>query len=476
MLIRALDLNQGNRAGGELSRRRFLAKSSKVLFVSLLGNSALENVLAKQSNAKPNILYLLCDQWRGQAIGCAGDSNAITPNIDKLAGQGVRFSHCYTNQPLCTPHRAMLMSGKYPTRTGVYENNILLRPEENCIGDVFSKAGYGTGYVGKWHLDGGEKPGRVKHTQGWQYFSGFNRGHHYYDGEAVYWEKDKKHALGDGVYQPDDQTDRAMKWITKQTQKQRPWFMMLSWGAPHTPYRELPEKYLNMFDPDKFELRPNVKANKNWDIKQLRQELQGYYGHIKALDENAGRLMKFLEDNNLAENTIVMLTADHGDMLLSQSRLYKGVVWEESINVPFIARWPKGIPAGKTVDKLLAGIDLFPTLCGLCNVEVPDGKDGEDYSHLLRGESGPERGSVFITHGKDKWRAVRTKQYTYCWNFDQTNPALLYDNQRDPYQKENIAYQADARGITEKMHLLLFDWLIKVEDPLAAKLKKQMSV
>ena len=456
------------------TRRDFLKRSATAVGSSLLAGPLVASAAAGEEQSRPNVLYLLTDQWRGQALGCAGDPNAETPHIDKMATEGIRLTHCYSNQPLCSPHRSMLMSGRFPTRTGMYKNSILMPPGEYCIAEHFGNAGYATGYIGKWHLDGEgggwnvEKPGEVKHTQGWQYFSGFNRGHRYLNRDGVYWENGEKHEIPKDVYQPDHQSERAMDWITKQTEANKPWFMMLSWGPPHTPYREIPQKYLDMFDPDKLKLRENVEFRK-WDEKKLRENLQGYYAQCKALDDNTGRLLKFLEDKGIAENTIVILTSDHGDLLCSQGRLYKGEPWEESINVPFIAKWPGRIPAGRTSDKLLSSIDLYPTLCGLCGVSVPSGKDGQDYSHVLLDKPGPESDRVYLTHGEDKWRGVRTRRYTYAWLADSGRCYVLYDNEKDPCQMNNLRAEPSAQKLKKKMHAMMVELLKEADDPLAEK-------
>jgi len=163
-----------------LTRRSFLRAGVAGLDAAALTKSAAaENEFS--SAGRPNILYVFADQWQGQALGCAGDPNIQTPHLDHLATEGIRFTQCCSNTPLCSPYRAMLMSGRYPTRTGVYGNNILLPPDEYCIAEHFADAGYAKGYVVKWHLDGDASPGNVRYRQGWQYWAGFNRGHRYFD-------------------------------------------------------------------------------------------------------------------------------------------------------------------------------------------------------------------------------------------------------------------------------------------------------
>lgn len=440
--------------------------------------------------ARPNILFILADQWRGQALGCAGDPNLDTPHIDRLAAGGVRFSRCCSSSPVCSPYRAMLQSGRWPTRTGLYYNSLLLPPEERCLAEVFGDAGYATGYIGKWHLDGdsglgvrkgGDRPSNwqrlpennVRHRQGWQYWAGFNRGHRYFD--AAYWTDSPDAILiPKGAFEPDHQTDLAMKWIGERKETGQPWLMTLSWGGPHTPYTA-PEKYMKMFKPDEFELRPNVRESPRGDEKKARQDLHGYYAHAKALDDNLGRLDAFLEANGLTDNTIVILTADHGDLHFSNGLNFKGKPHEESINVPFVARWPQGFTnAGRTTDALLGSIDLYPTLCGLCGVPIPDGRDGVDRSDLLRGRTEQGAEDVLLTISEPEremgWRGLRTDRYTFAVRNGAGESWVLFDNREDPYQMNNLAKNPAHEATRKELRARLAQRLLNVDCPLAERI------
>ncbi len=470
-------------------------------FLSILVTAGLSTANTSQADSRtstdgslPNVLIIHPDQWRGLALGSAGDVNANTPNLDKLAREGIRFSNCYSNTPLCTPSRAMFQSGRYPTHTGIYKNNLLLSPDEYCLAEHFAEHGYATGYIGKWHLDG-PAVGMVTHTQGWKYFSGFNRLHPYLGGSAEYWEGTERHRLVEGVYQPDDQTDRAINWINNQTQTNRSWLLFLSWGPPHRPFRQVPEKYLDMFDPNKLVLRPNVPEISKppegtpkgvWHeyetvngVSGIRSNLQGYYAHMKALDDNVGRLLEFLELRQISDNTIIVFTSDHGSILFSHGYAAKDVPNEEEINIPLIVRWPKGIPAGRVSNELIGTIDFYPTLCGLCELPVPPEKDGVDLSHILRGRKGQSRESVYLTFGmrdgmpdlpSQGWRGVRTARYTYAYDIISNKPWVLYDNENDPLQMKNLVDE-DHRDLLISMHKLLIEWLKSVDDPLAEELQ-----
>jgi len=448
----------------QATRRQFLkatgAAAGLVMWPGALGR---EVEAARSDSSRPNVLFVLADQWRAQALHCAGDPNIKTPHIDELARRGVRFTHCYSNSPLCTPFRSMLMSGRYTARTGVWKNNILLPPDELCIAESFGQAGYRTGYIGKWHLDGAAKPGSVRHRQGWRYWAGFNRGHNYFEG-VYFRDADTKVEVPEGVFEPDHQTDLAINFITERSGDDAPWFLMLAFGGPHQPYKA-PDQYMEMYNPDTLKLRPNVSKMK----KSERKALAGYYAHATNLDHNIGRLVAHLKEQGLTEETLVVFTADHGDMHRSQGERFKSKPWEESIAVPMVAAWPGMIPRGREEDALFASIDIYPTLCGLCGVEIPEDKDGCDFSHLFLGKAGPRRDDVHLTIGSpemdEAWRGVRTDRYTYAWYAKRDQGYVLYDNKKDPYQKKNLNDEPAHRKLQEKLHTLTMRNLKAIGDP-----------
>ena len=371
-------------------------------------------------------------------------------------------------------------------------------PDEYCIAEHFAKAGYVTGYIGKWHLDGFDNTkleiarrqgnhlqhefNNVEHKQGWQYWAGFDRFHSYWGRGFVYWEDGRKVVIPPKTeLESDHQTDLAMKWIGQQ--QNNPWFMMLSWGPPHTPYHDMPRKYLDMFDPAGFKLRPNVRYRKQLDGTPLdeqycRKELHGYYalGHI--LDLNVGRLMEFLRSNGLEENTIVIVTSDHGDLHMSHSLRSKGQPHEESINVPFIVRYPAKIGSGQINNTFFGSIDHYPTLCGLAGLDVPEGKDGIDLSGQVLYQTGKKREQAFLFCGwPDKgfgWCGMKTQDCTYAWLrrtrvkkawTGRGRAYVLFNNKDDPYQMTNLVKEKGSRQLCRKMHGLLVDTLRDLKDP-----------
>ena len=243
----------------------------------------------------------------------------------------------------------------------------------------------------------------------------------------------------------------------------------MSWGPPHNPYEHVPERYKELYSPEEIQLRPNAV-----DTPATRKDLSGYYAHITALDENLGRLMAALDELGIADDTILVYTSDHGDMLGSHGHVRKERPWEESARIPFMIRWPRRIPAGITRDTLLSLVDFMPSMLSLCDLPIPEGVEGIDLSEAMLGNTIDEPQSVFLgvpLHGSEgfqfgirEWRGVRTHSHTYARHFDGSG-WLLYDNDNDPYQLNNLIDDQDSQVIRTELEAELQEWLTQVNDP-----------
>src|SRR5581483_4775560 len=323
-----------------------------------------------------NVLFILADQWRSSAFSHAGDPVVETPHFDQLVSQGIRLSRMYASNPVCTPNRSCIITGRYSHQHGMTHNNIMLPPNETSVADLFSRAGYATHYVGKWHMDGAGRPGFVPpgwRRRGFQTFEGFNSGHYYPTG-ARYFTNDGK-LLWPDVYEPTYQTDLAMTFIKRNLD--HPFYCYLSWGPPHAPYR--PPKDWDRYDPAKLKWRPNVPEETRNDPR-TRRWAAGYYGSCAALDHELGRLMRFLAESRLAERTLVVFTSDHGDMLGSHAAYHKSKPEDESLHVPLFMRLPGRIPERQTTPVLASSIDLAPTILSICGVKRLPNATGRDLS------------------------------------------------------------------------------------------------
>lgn len=429
---------------------------------------------------RPNLIFIFADQMRGMAMRCAGDPNAITPNMDRMAENGVIFTHAYANCPVCTPSRACILTGRYPLRNRAVTNDIPMPEDEITFGEILKQNGYHTGYVGKWHLDGVPRDiftPKGKRRHGFDLWAVWNCAHDYFNGKLYFDDPIPIQLEG---YEPIAQTDVAIEFIKAHSED--PFCLFLSWGPPHDPYSQVPNKYRELYEPDRLILRPNV--NMDVDISNLpvmktdyeygtRRMLADYYSAITALDEQLGRIIDVVQNLGLFEKTIIVFTSDHGDMLLSQGSVKKQQPYEESINIPLIVCWKDHIVEGSTADVLFSTVDFLPTLLSLMGVECPSDVDGHDLSWAMLGETGYEPRSVFLTDlvpmdegirlGINEWRGVRTKRYTYA-RWLNGEGWVLYDNLADPYQLNNMIHDKLAEPLKHELEEELQLWMKTTDD------------
>ena len=418
---------------------------------------------------QPNVLFVFADQWRAQATGYNGDPNVRTPNLDRFAGESVNFPNAVAGCPVCSPYRASLMTGQYPLRHGVFVNDVPISPDGPCLAECFNAAGYATAYIGKWHIDGHARSAFVppERRLGFEFWQGCECTHNYH--HSLYYADTPEKRYWDG-YDADAQTRRAQRWIERHDLR-RPFLLMLSWGPPHAPYETAPERYRQLYDAERLQLRANVPEAA---AEQSREQLAGYYAHITALDASFGDLLSTLRDLGIEDETIVVFTSDHGDMLGSHGRWKKQVPWAESLRVPFLLRYPAAFGReARTVPAVLDAPDVMPTLLGLCGIDVPDSVEGADASPALRGQPVDELDAALLglpypfhqwnrQRGGKEYRGVQTARYTYVR--DLTGPWLLYDNDADPYQHENLCNDPAHQAVQAELDDVLTRKLRRIGD------------
>jgi arylsulfatase A-like enzyme len=420
------------------------------------------------SHPRPNIVLVLADQLRYQSCGYAGDPLARTPNLDALAKESVSFTNAVVSMPVCAATRASLFTGKYVTSTGMVINELRLNPNHRCLAHCLTDAGYETGYIGKWHLWANQLghhhdpknsyippgPYRLGFDGHW---AAYNFHHEYYN---AYYHTDSSERIsyGEGVYEPDGQTDMAIDYLRQQSEGDSPFALVLSYGTPHDPWtpENVPPEYYAMFQDVEFPMSPTYRPENDdpygdaWsDIPKDREKIQNwkraYYAMTANLDWNVGRLQTALDEFGLAENTVFVFSSDHGEMFGAHGRMKKNIFYDEAARVPFLVKWPGVAIAGSTCDACLNSVDVMPTLLGLAGAEIPADVEGMDLSHCVRGETGPEPEFAFLQNtgacaawqNGHEWRALRDKQYTYAvYRVD--GKELLFDNQADPYQARNL--------------------------------------
>ncbi len=382
-------------------------------------------------------------------LGYEGNTQVRTPNLDRLATEGVQFQ-AVANCPVCTPARSILLTGKYPHRTRTAVNDVPLPESEDTIAKILAGRGYYTGFVGKWHLQGGKRePGFVPpgpRRFGFEFWAANICSHDYF--HQHYFRDDPKPIPMEG-YDTIGWTNLALEFLEKAEQRKKPYCLFLEYPAPHNPYL-VPPGFEGMYDAASVHLRKNWEkgAKQNGGAK----ELAGYYAAIACLDREIGRVLAKADDN-----TIVVFTSDHGDMLGSHATFLKRKPWEESVRVPGIVRWPAGFAGNKKSDGPFSHVDVVPTLLGLCGIPRPRGLDGFDYSQHLRnlehrGPSYARLMSYTSTEANEfgPWRGLRNAEHKYATFHDR--PWLLYDLQNDPYESNNLVDDPKYHNLIRLMH------------------------
>jgi arylsulfatase A-like enzyme len=425
---------------------------------------------------RPNVLFILADQLRASSLPAYGESQIETPNLDKLAADGVTFTNTISSCPVCTPYRSMLLTGRHPQSTGHLINFMITRHDEIGIGDAFARAGYRTGWVGKWHLHTGSFPqingpdyvpeGRDR--LGFQYWRGYNFHTDYFDGTVN--RDDWRYEHWEG-YETDALARYAMEFMDEVGDE--PFCVFVSPHQPHVTG--------GAFAPDKYyERLPEVLALPENVSEELRDtSLEAYRDYLAmtlTLDDMVGELLDYLDEKGLRENTLVVFTSDHGTQMGAQGwwPWNKKLPYEESLLVPMFVRLPGVFKAGTTCDALTAPVDFFPTLCGLCGVPAPRSIEGHDLSDAWQGKPGAfEQDAVFtMNFTKDynhlqegeEWRGVRTKTAAYAeWLSGLTE---LYDLVNDPLEQTNLAGRDDAASLQAEMAARLAALMAKRGDRL----------
>lgn len=423
---------------------------------------------------KPNLLFVFADQLRACSVGFAGEEPVITPHIDRCAREGAIFTCAISPLPVCTPYRGSLITGRTPLSTGLVINDIPLKTTETSIAHVLNAAGYDTAYIGKWHLDGANRPAPVPpgpRRQGFAYWMGANFEHNY--DRSAYTDNEGRLATWPG-FDAEAQTSHAIEYLKKRN-PERPFGVFLSWGPPHHPYRTVPSRYLDMYDPEAIAARPNC-------AQVPRRDLWGYYAQTTFLDDQFARLMAALDGLGVKNETIVVFTSDHGDMHGSHGVYKKQWPWDESVKVPFVLRFPGVVPSRAVLDFPFSVIDVMPTLLGLMGLPIPTPVEGTDLSAFIRRERDDPPPSVLLMNpcpfsigdprGEDQvprfrgmrmeYRGVRTSRYTYVRTIDQ--PWLLYDNVNDPYQMENRIGDPKFKAIRHDLDAMMRAHLGRLKD------------
>lgn len=440
---------------------------------------------------KPNIVVLMTDQQRWDTLGCAGNAKIRTPHLDALAQSGVRFTNACTSSPICVAARMSFITGHRNGKTRYVTNWPLTGPvpELPTIMSLLLKAGYWTQGVGKMHF----------------------RGRHYGFRNLLTMEEGGKYAVDDDYisyvrrcglrtrfpkglrdllyYQPQTSgiplehhhstwvADRSLDFLRehRRYRKNTPFFLWSSWIAPHPPFAPC-EPYDSMYDPKDMNMPVNCErpaaslVSSLWghrarlddahhDPDRMRRIRALYYGMISHLDDSIGRILNFLSELGYAENTVVLFTSDHGDMLGDHGLSQKNCPYEPAVRIPFLLRWPGLTEAGRVCDDLVGLTDVLPTLIRGLGLEYPEQAHGRLAGDNLLGAAGGglagKREAFFIDYGsgQERWIAVRTRTHKYAL-FAENGKEELYDLEKDPWETQNLAGNADL----ERFRGMVLEW------------------
>ncbi len=469
-----------------------------------------EKQVAKPMEKAPNLLFIFPDQFRNAAVGINDQDPVHTPHMDKIAREGLVVNNAISNYPLCSPYRAMLMTGKLPYNNTVLSNcnsnryafNNSWQKEDVSFSDVLVANGYNAGYVGKLHLTSpapipgldsviwdAYTPMEERHGFGfWYSYGTFDQHHkpHYWVNEAP---EEQLHYVEE--WSPIHEADVIIDYINNRGQgirdPDKPFAMFWSVNPPHPPYPLVPEEYLSRYADQPIEellLRGNIGSSSEKQqldfhpgatgdgVEAAEKHVREYFAMVTGVDEQIGRVMEALEANGLADNTIVVITSDHGEMMGSHGLMSKNIWFDESINIPFIIRWPDKIKGNQRSDIFISATDVMPTMLHLLGAKtgLPDNLDGRDLSeYLLRNsEDGPDSAIYYYIEQGDAasgHRGIKTSQNTFviAVGMDGQIREFMYDNINDPFQQTNLLEEDGPRR--EKLRERLLRQLEEKEDP-----------
>ncbi len=428
----------------------------------------------------PNLVFIFSDQQAFDMLGCYGNDQIITPNLDGFAKEGVRFTHCFSNSPVCTPYRGMLMSGQQPLFNGAFVNDKPLVPGHGKkFAEVLRDAGYNTAYVGKWHLQGGDRNRPIPKGEmryGFDELFATNNCHvDFRAGKCFYWNEEGQKSFFD-KWEVYGQTDQALAYLDSRKDAEKPFALFVSWHPPHDwgkfkgedglmHYRyDAPDELMAMYNRDSIKMRPGVE-----NTPDRRRMYHGHMAMTTGVDIAFGQLMDKLDELKLDKNTIVVFTSDHGDMLeFSDAILPKQYAHDYSSRVPFIMRWPGKIDPGSKTGLLFSSLDIMPTIIGLMGLDVPVECHGKNLGEaiLTRDENAVESIPVWL-YEANNYRGIITRDYTFSTKEGGTEPSLhnvLFDRKNDPYQLTNLFDDPAMASVKEKLWAQTREWMAGYND------------
>lgn len=434
-----------------------------------------------EKKERPNILIILTDQHTNDALSYLGNPNLHTPAMDRLAGGGVFFTESYCTSPVCGPARSSLITGRMPHETGVVWNSTHIDPAYPNVGQIFQQAGYNTTWAGKWHL-----------PQGYPAQSNMDS----ITGFKVLPFQSLEESWDTGAATDEPIAEATVNYINNY-KEEKPFLLAVSFHNPHdicyVPRR--PEQYAKAHEidtlpplPPNFEIAPDepeviqekrlmdhygdeLLLAKDYSEDDWRAYLYHYYRFTEMVDQEIGKVLDALRANNLEENTLIVLTSEHGDGGAAHHWAAKLSFYEEASTVPFIIQWKGHIPEGVVNrDQLVSGMDLTPTLCDYAGIANPPDFTGKSLRPVLENPRTTLRDYLVVELEDDKEdstrhaRMIRNQRYKYnLYNQGQRNEQL-FDLWKDPGEMQNLAYESNYQAIKSELAKALTNWKSQTND------------
>lgn len=457
---------------------------------------------------RPNILFIMSDDHASHAISYYGSRINTTPNIDRIGQEGMRFDNCFCTNSICAPSRAAILTGQYNHVNGVKTLVDPLDGRRMTYPQILQQAGYQTAIVGKWHLGHGEP----YDPTGFDYWNVLPGQGDYHNPELIEMGTTRTYE----GYVTDIITDLSLDWL-RQTDRDRPFMLMCHHKAPHRPW-EPDEKHAKLYEdidipePDTFDddyrTRSQAAAQAEMRIEQLNEidtkgkppegltpeqekrwkyqrYIKDYLRCIASVDDNIGRLLDYLDEEGLAENTIVIYTSDQGFFLGDHGWFDKRFMYEESLRMPFLIRYPREIQAGSTPQDMILNVDFAPTFLEYAGIDIPQEMQGASIRPILQGMT-PDgwRTSMYYRywmhldadHRVYAHYGIRTHEYKLIYYYgealgatgsrdESTTPEWeLFDLTRDPNEVNNVYGQAEYEQVTDQLKQELRSLILEVKD------------
>lgn len=471
---------QGMRTGSSRSSHCALS-----LLLLLCVGAVVQVKAQRPATTKYNLVSIVTDDQAAWSVGAYGNRESRTPNMDRLAREGVKFTNAFVASPVCSPSRAAFLTGRYGTELGITdwiapneaEGGMGLPPGTITWPQILQQHGWRTALIGKWHL--GEQSQFHPTRRGFDHFYGFLGGGNQPMNPTL--EVNGRQQKLSGSL-PDLLTDDAIQFV--EGNRNQPFALLLHYRAPHTPYGPVPAEDYAPFS----ELDPTVPQSRGLDIRQVKQWTREYYASVHSVDRNLGRLFARLEALGLMDKTIVMFTSDHGYNIGHHGIHTKGNgIWvaggvngpkrpnmfDTSLRIPLLIRWPGVVRPGSEIAEAIVNLDTFASVPGMLGVPLPANmrQHGMDFSPLLRGQKVKWRDTVYGQYdlhnsGLAFMRMIRTPEWKLVRHHYANMMDELYDLKNDPDETKNLYEAAPHRAVRNQLQQRLTAWMRSLNDPL----------